>query len=114
MAATTLTVTGIPVTGLDLNGAMATPTQNTDHKAPTGPGIALVVNNASGGVTVTIYTPGTVDGLAIADRTVAVTAGHVELIPLPRGTYGDPADSYRAKFDLSAFANTTLACVQVG
>ncbi len=36
------------------------------------------VKNASGGsVTLTFQTPGTVDGLAIAERTVAVPAGGV-------------------------------------
>ncbi len=115
MAATILTVTGIPHTGLDLDGAYVTPTDLASHKAPTGEGIALIVANTSGGTTVTLYTPNTVDGLAIADRTVTVTAAHTEMIPLPRDVYGDPADSYRAKFDISGTAgNNKLACVQVG
>lgn len=34
-----------------------------------------VVNGSAGAVTVTVPTPGTVDGLAIADRTASIAAG---------------------------------------
>ncbi len=110
MAATVLTVQTAPHTGLDIS--YSTPTQTDGHTAPTGGGIGLLVKNTSGGVTVTLVTPGTVDGLAVADRTVTVTAGHDELIPLPYEVYGDPATGL-VTFNLSAFANTTMACVRV-
>lgn len=51
----------------------------------TGPGVFLEVNNGSGSaVTVTLATPGTTDGLAIADRAVSVPAGERWKIPVPR------------------------------
>lgn len=112
MAATALSVNVAPTTGLDVTGIVSTPTQTTGHTAPTGTGLFLVVINTSGGLTVTLYTPGTVDGLTIADRTVTVTAAHIEFIPLVASLYADPTTGL-ATFDLSAFANTTLACVRI-
>lgn len=49
----------------------------------------LHVKNSSGGsINVTIQTPGTVDGLAIADRTVAVANGADKFIgPFAQGQY---------------------------
>lgn len=52
--------------------------------------ILLYVKNGAGSpINVTITTPGTVDGLAVADRVVAVPATGERVIgPFPRGTYG--------------------------
>lgn len=50
-----------------------------------GDGVFLEVNNGSGAsVTVTLATPGTVEGLAIADRAVVIPAGERWKIPVPR------------------------------
>src|SRR3954468_13595669 len=84
----------VPLDGLVvstlLSGA-ATPANG--DTAPTGSGTFLLVQNTSGsGITVTLVTPGTVDGLAIADRTsvpVPATTG-IAVIPLT-DTYRDPA-----------------------
>jgi hypothetical protein len=52
---------------------------------PAGDGVFLEVNNGGGSsVTVTLATPGTVDGLAIADRTATIPAGERWKIPVPR------------------------------
>ena len=50
----------------------------------------LHVKNGSGGsIDVTIQTPGTIDGLAITDRTVAVPASGERMIgPFPASVYG--------------------------
>lgn len=77
-------------------------------------GRCLRVKNGSGSIiTVTLPTPGTVDGLAIADRTVSVpaTTGDV-LIALGRG------DAYRqpdatASIDYSAITSVTVCVVDV-
>jgi hypothetical protein len=67
------------------------------------------VKNASAGVvTVTIPTPGTVDGLAVADRAIAVAAGGEQFVSL--GT----ANAYRqsggvAHVDYSAVTSVTVA-----
>lgn len=110
MAATALTVQQAPHAGLDVT--YSTPTQTTSHTAPTGSGIGLLVKNSSGGVTITLYTPSTFDGLTISDRTVAVTSGHDELVPLPAEVYADPTTGL-ATFDLSTTSGTTMACVRV-
>jgi hypothetical protein len=47
--------------------------------------VFLEANNGSGApITITLVTPGTVDGLAIADRAVIVPAGERWKIPVPR------------------------------
>lgn len=46
-----------------------------------------VVNGNAGTLTVTLVTPNTVDGLAIADRTVVVLTGASALIKLPISLY---------------------------
>lgn len=65
---------------------------------PAGDGIFLEANNGSGApITITLATPGTVDGLAIADRAVSVPAGERWKIPVPRlfaGADGQCAITY--------------------
>jgi hypothetical protein len=52
---------------------------------PAGDGIFLEANNGSvAAITITLATPGTVDGLAIADRAVVVPAGERWKIPVGR------------------------------
>ena len=52
---------------------------------PAGDGVFLEVLNGSGAtITVTLATPGTVEGLAIADRPVPVPAGERWKIPVGR------------------------------
>ena len=72
---------------LTLGGAVSTlvAASGGGDTCPAGDGIFLEVNNGSGSsVTVTIATPGTVDGLAIADRAVAIPAGERWKIPVGR------------------------------
>ncbi len=72
----------------------------TVRNATAGPGEDTVppdsiirVHNGSGvSVTLTVVTPGTVDGLAIADRTVAVPAGADRYVRVPRVPYRNPDD----------------------
>jgi hypothetical protein len=72
-------------------------------------GRCLHVKNGSGvTVTVTVPTPGTEDGLAIADRTVAVPAATERLIALGAGrTYKQPGGV--AHIDYSAITSVTVA-----
>lgn len=66
--------------------------------APVGTGRFLYVNNAdASSKTVTIATPGSVKGLAIADATLVVAAGDHGIIPLNnvyRGATGRAAITY--------------------
>lgn len=76
-----LTVQDVPAVGIDNIAFTAATASDT---APSGGNHVLVVKNAgAGATTVTITTPGTVDGLAIADivRTVPLTTG-LGVIPL--------------------------------
>lgn len=58
--------------------AMAAPNSDGDAIPP---GAALLVTNASGGVlTLTVDTPGTVDGLAIDQQTATVADAATELV----------------------------------
>ncbi len=54
--------------------------------------VFLHVKNGGGSSdTVTIVTPGTVSGLAVADQAVVVANGTEKLIPIPASLYADPA-----------------------
>ncbi|MFD4320109.1 hypothetical protein [Streptomyces sp. NPDC058548] len=80
--------------------------------APVGPGLALYVNNAGGSPrTVTIATPRTVDGHAVADATLVVAAGKRGVIPLTtlfRGATGRAAVTY------DGVTSVTVAVLKLG
>lgn len=54
--------------------------------------IVRVSNPTAGPLTLTVVTPGTVDGLAIADRDVVVPASESRYVLLPRSLYRDASD----------------------
>ena len=71
----------------------------------------LFVRNADASdKTVTLTTPGTVDGLAIADRAITVTAGTTKAVRLLKSLYGN-ADGQVA-IAYSAVTSVTVAVVQ--
>lgn len=81
-------------------------------KCATGSGVVLVVDNAdSGPHTVTLATPGTVDGLAVTDRAVVVAAGDVAYIPV-LDLYKDPSDGL-AHITYDAVTSVTVAVLRV-
>jgi hypothetical protein len=76
------------------------------HTAPCGAGLGLVlINGAASTVLVTLHVPAatTVDGLAVANRTVTLpaTVGAVTVIPLPATPLGDPVTGL-CTFDVAA------------
>lgn len=80
--------------------------------AATGSGAVLLVNNGGASpVTVTMVTPGTVEGLAITDRAVTVAAGAIEAIPLD-DLYTNPSTGL-ASITYSAVTSVTVAAVRV-
>lgn len=106
MARTALTVQQIVRSGLNPSYASA----NVDgHSLPNGGTEFVHVKNGGGSsITVTAQTPGTVDGLAIADRTVSVPNGGERIIgPFPRATYNQGADE--VFLDFSAVTSVTIA-----
>jgi len=112
MARTALTVNEVVRAGVAFSPSAA----NVDgHSLANDRNAALFlyVNNGSGSsVTVTIQTPGTVDGLAVADRTVAVAAAAEKLIgPFPSGVY-DQSDG-AVYVDFSAVTSVTVAAFKI-
>lgn len=87
-----LTTNAAPHQGLRVDSLLVAANTGGDTAA-TGAGLFLLAQNTSGGsLTITIATPGVVDGdLAVADRTftVAATSG-LSVIPLA-AVYRDPA-----------------------
>jgi len=72
------------------------------------------INNGSGGsITVTMVTPGVVDGtLAIADRTITVNAGTVEKIAAPPALYTDPTTGL-GTINYSSATSVTVGVFQI-
>ncbi|GGV13594.1 hypothetical protein [Streptomyces spectabilis] len=81
-------------------------------QAPTGEKLVLHVrNDDASSKTVTLTTPGTVGGLAIADAAQTIPAGGDAFIPL-KPTYRDPATG-RASITYSAATSVTVAVLQL-
>ncbi|MYS47535.1 hypothetical protein GTY23_41475 [Streptomyces sp. SID5998] len=79
---------------------------------PTGAGVLLLVKNGDAAAhTVTLATPGTVNGLAIADRAVPVAAGAEVAIPVTND-YRDPSTG-RAAITYDAVTSVTVAVIRV-
>ena len=73
-----------------LNPTLSAATAGGDEFANTGKEFIYINNGHTGAQTVTIVTQQTVDGQAVADRTVSVPAGEFRLIgPFPVATYND-------------------------
>lgn len=72
---------------IDNDGLVATyhaATTGAGDQITPGPGVAIHVKNAHSAETiVTIVTPGTVDGLAVSDRTVTVAQATEQFISVP-------------------------------
>lgn len=73
-----------------------------------------VKNTGGSAVTVTIVTPGTVAGLAIADVSVSVpaTTGDRMIGPLDPSIYGNPADSGKVPITYSGVTGVTIAAIR--
>ena len=74
----------IPTSGLE---ATYTAVSASDNFVPADGSFLHVKNGGGSDCTVTITTPGTVDGLAVGDRTVTVTAGEDRFIQIPPNLY---------------------------
>lgn len=104
----------VPLDGLVISTLLtAAAAPANGDTAATGPGTFLAVQNASGaGITVTLVTPETFDGLALADRTsvsVPATTG-IAVIPLT-DRYRDPATGL-ATINYSATASVKAIVVR--
>lgn len=86
----------------------AAPGGTAGDTAPTGQGIGLMVNVASGTATVTLPIAPPYDGLAVASRNKACPPG-VTLIPLPSSVYGQGTTAVT----YSTVSGVTVAAVRI-
>lgn len=97
MARHDIPVTKLVPTGIDPEASESLSVAADDHSFVNNGRTILQVRNTVGtSRVVTIETPGTVDGLAVAERTVTVGAGKTAYIgPFPRSIYNgnDPDNS---------------------
>jgi hypothetical protein len=104
-----LSTTVVPLTGAAVSYTAAASGGDT---CQTGQGILLLVKNGdSSSHTVTLATPGTVHGLAIADRTVTVAAGAETAIPVT-GDYRN-ASTGLASITYDGVTSVTVAVIRV-
>lgn len=83
----TYTVVDASKGGLDIAGAAVS---SSDKYPNSGKEVLLVKNGSGGSINVTIVTPGTADGNAIADLVIAIADGVTKAFgPYKRGTYND-------------------------
>jgi hypothetical protein len=108
MARTALSVQSITRAGLNPSYTAA----NADGHSISNDGkktFLHVKNGGGGSVDVTVQTPGSVDGLAVADRVVAVPAGEERAIgPFPTAYYGSTVN-----VDFSGVTSVTVAALKV-
>jgi hypothetical protein len=102
-----LTTNVIPVAGLRIDNLFVAASGGGDT-AETGGGTDLIVKTSGTAITVTIATPETFDGLALADRTFATVATGEHKIPLT-SRYRDPTTGL-ASITYSAVTGVTV-CV---
>lgn len=101
----------VPLAGLRFDDKLVAAAGGGDTVAP-GAGVLLAVKNADAGShVVTIATPGTVDGLAIADRTVTVPAGQTFVVPIT-DRYRDPSTG-RAAITYDGVTSVTVGVFRV-
>lgn len=108
MPRTAITAQRATSTGLDLTAEAA----NVDGNSvvQTGHRVLKVINGSAASINVTLPTPGTVDGLAVADRVVAVPAGATRYISVVNTAYRQPDGT--VLIDYSAVATVTVAVLE--
>ena len=93
-----LTFTAAPVDGVKISRSSILVVRNSSAVTPTPPVC-----------TVTIETPGTISGLAVADRMVAVAAGTQVYIDVSAKVYNNPNNLVFV--DFSEIADVYVACL---
>lgn len=84
-----------------------------DEFVNTGEEFIHIKNGDGSSHTVTIETPNLVDGLAIADRAVAIPGGEERMIgPFPTSTYNDANQKVQLTYD--AVTSVTIAIIKHG
>ncbi len=85
-----------------------------NYQTPNNGRLFIYVTNGGGGTSVvTIATPGTVDGLAVADRTVSIGTGEDAMIgPFPPHIYNNANGEIDVSFDV--ITSVTIAALNLG
>lgn len=109
MARTAITPQQVSAEGLTIAYEPANVDGNSIASASTRRNL-IVKNGSASSVNVTIPTPGTVGGLAIADRVIAVAAGAEVHIRTDSSSYRQSDGS--AHIDYSAVTSVTVAVTQ--
>jgi hypothetical protein len=82
------TLTTQSVTTAGLEATYVTPTATTgDRFLPAAGTFIHIINGSGGSVNITLTTPYTLDGLALADRVIAVPASEERFIAVPDTLY---------------------------
>lgn len=108
----------VPVAMADEGVVAALAAANVDgHSIPGGGGVRLLVKNGGGSsINVTIQTPATQGGLAVADQVVAVGAGVQKAIgPFDSRLYDRPsgaADAGKVYVDFSDVTTVTILAME--
>lgn len=96
--------------GVDLAGVAAA--GGGDSFPNTGAEVLVIKNGGGSGITLTVVTPVTVDGLAVADLTATIAAGATAMVgPFPPGTYSDGSGNVNLTY--SAVTTVTVSVVKV-
>lgn len=107
--------TGLAATYLDSGASPKLNVTDTFTFNNTGKEILHFKKSGAGSCDVTFTTPGTVDGLAVADRVVAIpaTTGDKFIGPLLPSVYNTPGGSTLNGFTVSEVTGLTLAIIRL-
>jgi len=98
-------------TGTGLTPAYTSCSGGGDVFPNAGNEVIHIKNGHSGAQTVTIVSQSTVDGLAVADRAIAIPAGEERFIgPFPQGTYNN--SSGQVELTYSGVTSLTIAVLK--
>lgn len=107
------TLTARTVVRAGVDPALVACSGGGDEFVNTGAEFILVTNGHTSDWVVTIATPATVDGLAVADRTVTIPDGESRLIgPFPKATYNSGTNKVNLTYD--GVTAMTIAVLKLG
>lgn len=115
MARTALSIDEITLTGLELSDVLVAAGADGHYFVNSGDPILVVKNAGASPVNVTVQTPYTRDGLALADLVVAVAAGETVFIgPFPSATF-DQSGAARGQVyvDFASVTNMSVGVIRL-
>lgn len=116
MSRTDLTVTEIPLTGVDSADTLEAANSDGEAVLNNGETFIEVLNTNASSCTVTVNSNRTVDGLTLPDKTVAVAQNERKLILLgPRDTFNQRGgdDDGKVYVDFSHVTDVTVAAWRI-